>query len=265
MDWLQTLILALIQGLTEFLPVSSSAHLILPAQLLGWQDQGLAFDVAVHLGTLVAVVWYYRRQLAAMVGGAWQGVTQRRVNEDLRLGLLIVWATLPAVVCGLLFKDLIEQYTRSVLVIGTTTVLFGALLWFADARGRQRIGLMGIGLGLATLIGVAQALALIPGTSRSGITITAALLVGLKREDAAHFSFLLSIPVILGALVLMSRDLIGLEHAYSLIQLSVACVLSALVAYLTIAFFVRLVSRVGMLPFAVYRLVLGAVLLLWFT
>jgi len=265
MDWLQTLLLALIQGLTEFLPVSSSAHLILPAQLFGWQDQGLAFDVAVHLGTLLAVLWYYRQQLIAMTGGAWQGVTQRRVNDDLRLGLLIVWATLPAVICGLLFKDLVEQYARSVTVIGTTTVLFGLLLWYADARGKERIGLMGIGLGLATVIGLAQALALIPGTSRSGITLTVALLVGLKREDAAHFSFLLSIPVILGALVLLSRDLIGLEHGYSLAQLVVACLLSALVGYLTIAFFIRLLTRAGLVPFAVYRLVLGAVLLLWFT
>lgn len=262
MDWLQALILAVIQGLTEFLPVSSSAHLILPAQLLGWQDQGLAFDVAVHLGTLVAVLGYYRAQLGAMVAGAWQGVSQRRVNDDLRLGLLIVWATLPAVIFGLLFKDMIEQYTRSVAVIGTTTILFGLLLWVADARGRQTIGLMGIGLGVATLIGLAQALALIPGTSRSGITLTAALLLGLRREDGAHFSFLLSIPVILGALVLMSRDLIGLEHGYSFAQLAVACLVSALVAYLSIGFFLRLVARMSMAPFAIYRLLLGSVLLL---
>src|SRR5690606_30386782 len=113
---------------------------------LGWQDQGLAFDVAVHLGTLLAVLWYYRVQLTAMVTGAWQGVSQRRLNDDLRLGLLIVWATLPAVICGLLFKDLIEQYTRSVAVIGVSTMLFGLLLWGADARGRKNIGLMGIGL-----------------------------------------------------------------------------------------------------------------------
>lgn len=264
MDWLQTLILALIQGLTEFLPISSSAHLILPAQLLGWQDQGLAFDVAVHLGTLSAVVTYYRNQLQAMTVGAWQGVTERTVNNDLRLGLLIVLATLPAVIAGFLFKDVIEAYTRSVAVIGTTTVVFGALLWAADRHGGERVTLVSIGVATALLVGLAQTLALIPGTSRSGITITAALFLGLHRADAAHFSFLLSIPVILGALVLMSGDLATIKYSDGLLKPAVACLVAALVAYLSIAFFIRLVERVGMLPFAVYRLVLGGILLVWF-
>ncbi|MCK5874578.1 MAG: undecaprenyl-diphosphate phosphatase [Alcanivoracaceae bacterium] len=264
MEWLQLLVLAVIQGLTEFLPISSSAHLILPAQLLGWQDQGLAFDVAVHIGTLLAVMLYYRQYLARMTLGALHGVQARQMNEHLRLGLLLIWATLPAVICGFLFKDMVEEQSRSVAVIASTTLLFGALLWLADAKGAQTHSMMKMGFAAVTLIGLAQALALIPGTSRSGITITAALLLGLRREDAANFSFLMSIPVILGAVVLMIGDVATEEHIYSLVQLLVACVVSALVAYLTIAFFIRLVNRLGMLPFVIYRLLLGAVLALFF-
>ncbi|PKM22123.1 MAG: undecaprenyl-diphosphatase, partial [Gammaproteobacteria bacterium HGW-Gammaproteobacteria-14] len=128
MEWLQLLVLAVIQGLTEFLPVSSSAHLILPAALLGWEDQGLAFDVAVHLGTLMAVVWYYRHRLLAMTQGAVSGVQTRRLNEDLRLGLLLAWATLPVVICGFFFKDLIASEARSTVVIAGATLIFGVLL-----------------------------------------------------------------------------------------------------------------------------------------
>ena len=136
MDWFQALVLALIQGLTEFLPISSSAHLILPSQVLGWPDQGLAFDVAVHLGTLMAVMAYYRRDLFAMIGGAGKAVTPRPMNADLKLGLLVVLATIPAVVFGFLGDDWIERELRSALVIAVTTLVFGALLWAADAFGK---------------------------------------------------------------------------------------------------------------------------------
>src|SRR5699024_1862698 len=207
MDWLQTLVLAIIQGLTEFLPVSSSAHLILPAELLGWGDQGLAFDAAVHLGTLAAVLWYYRKMLWRMTAGAITGVKQWQMNEDLRLSLLLVWATLPAVIAGFLFRDIISDNARDVTLIATTTLIFGVLMGVAERRGKGTIRLLQVGLLLATVVGLAQALALIPGTSRSGITITAALLLGFQREDAANFSFLLSIPIILGAIVLMSFDI----------------------------------------------------------
>ncbi|MDF1630205.1 MAG: undecaprenyl-diphosphate phosphatase [Alcanivoracaceae bacterium] len=264
MEWIQLLALAVIQGLTEFLPVSSSAHLILPAQLLGWEDQGLAFDVAVHIGTLAAVLWYYRSYVGRMTVGAFQGVQTRQINPDLKLALLLVWATLPAVIGGFLFKDVLEEHGRSVAVITATTLLFGALLWVADRRGSQRISLAAVGLGVATLIGLAQALALIPGTSRSGITITAALLLGLHREDAANFSFLLSIPVILGAVVLMIAELASEPQIFSMLQLLVATMASGVVAYLTIAFFIRLVNQLGMLPFVIYRLLLGLVLLVFF-
>ena len=263
MDWFQALVLALIQGLTEFLPISSSAHLILPSQVLGWPDQGLAFDVAVHLGTLMAVMAYYRRDLFAMIGGAGKAVTQRTMNDDLKLGLLVVLATIPAVVFGFLGDDWIERELRSALVIAVTTLVFGALLWAADAFGKRQFSLARLGIVGAIFIGLAQALALIPGTSRSGITITAALALGYQREDAARFSFLLSIPVILGAGLLKTKDLIEQQVAVDWGMMALGAVVSAITAYLTIVFFIRLLERIGMLPFVVYRLILGVALLAW--
>ncbi|KAF0804139.1 bacitracin resistance protein BacA/undecaprenol kinase [Alcanivorax xiamenensis] len=260
MDAFQAVILALIQGLTEFLPISSSAHLILPSALFGWPDQGLAFDVAVHLGTLLAVVVYYRRDLVAMTGGSLKGIRTGTMNNELRLTLLVGLATIPAVAAGFLAKDLIENELRSATVIAVTTVLFGVLLWLADVLGARRRGTETMGVGSALLIGVAQALALIPGTSRSGVTITAALALGFRREDAARFSFLMSIPVILGAGLLKAKDLAESAVPVDWLHLILGVAVSGVVAYLTIVFFLRLLDRIGMLPFMVYRLLLGGVL-----
>jgi len=263
MDAMQAFILALVQGFTEFLPISSSAHLILPSQILGWPDQGLAFDVAVHLGTLLAVVVYYRRDLWAMTTGAGRGVVERRMNPDLKLGLLVVLATIPAVVGGFLAEDLIEHQLRSAWVIATTTVVFGVLLWLADRAGRRSRGMDSMGVGSALLIGLAQAVALIPGTSRSGITMTAALALGFRREQAAHFSFLLSVPVILGAGLLKTLDLIESSTPVPWGYMALGVVVSAATAYLTIVFFLKLLERLGMFPFMIYRLILGGALFLW--
>lgn len=264
MDWFQTLILAVIQGLTEFLPVSSSAHLILPTQLLGWEDQGLAFDVAVHLGTLVAVLWYYRRMLWRMTAGVFTGLKQRQMNHDLRLGLLLAWATVPAVIAGFLLKDFISEYTRDITLIATTTLIFGVLMGVAEKRGQGNIQILQVGLLLATLVGLAQMLALIPGTSRSGITITAALLLGFRRADAANFSFLLSIPIILGAIVLMSLSIANEPQIFTFWQLLVACVVSGVVGYLSIAGFVGFISRFGVMSFVYYRVLLALLLFVFF-
>ena len=223
----------------------------------------LAFDVAVHLGTLMAVMTYYRRDLFAMIGGAGQAVTQRTMNDDLKLGLLVVLATIPAVLFGFLGDDWIERELRSALVIAVTTLVFGALLWAADAFGKRQFSLVRLGVIGAIFIGLAQALALIPGTSRSGITITAALALGYQREDAARFSFLLSIPVILGAGLLKTKDLIEQQVAVDWGLMALGAVVSAITAYLTIVFFIRLLERIGMLPFVVYRLILGIALLAW--
>ena len=257
MDNAQAVLLALIQGLTEFLPVSSSAHLILPSQLLGWPDQGLAFDVAVHAGTLAAVVFYYRQVLSGLVGGVLGrgdsvGVSRQEAK-------CLVGATLPALVVGLVVSDFIDGYLRGTAVIATTTLVFGLLLGLSyqyrlAGDGEQPI----TRVDHAVMIGLAQALALIPGTSRSGITITASLFLGYNVATAARFSFLLSIPVIFGALILMLiRQTDAFVSASNLGLMALAMVISAISAYLTIAFFVGLVVRVGMMPFVIYRVALA--------
>lgn len=256
-EWIQALWLALIQGITEFLPISSSAHLILPSQILGWPDQGLAFDVAVHLGTLTAVVTWYRRDLLQMTRGSVQALQTRVINDDARLAGLVVLATVPAVAAGFLLKDLIETQFRAASVIVATTLGFGVLLGLADWFGRRHRNLAGLGVWHALLVGLAQALALVPGTSRSGITMTAALMLGYRREAAARLSFLMSIPVILGAALLKLKDLVEQPGPVDWGILGLGFVVSALTAWLTILVFLRMLERVGMWPWVAYRLVLG--------
>ncbi len=261
MDLLQILTLALVQGLTEFLPVSSSAHLILVPVVLGWPDQGLAFDVAVHLGTLSAVVYYFRRAIATMVVDWLASLRQRRTVGESRLAWAVIVATLPAVVFGFVFKDAVETTLRGPLVIATTTIVFGLLLGWADLKGVRQRSEHQLGLRDMLVIGFAQALALIPGTSRSGITITAGLLLGLKRQAAARFSFLLSIPTILGAGLLKTKDLLEQTQPVDWQAIILGTTLSALSAYACIYWFLKLLDRMGMMPFVAYRLVLGGVLL----
>ena len=256
-DWLQALWLALIQGITEFLPISSSAHLILPSQVLGWPDQGLAFDVAVHLGTLTAVVVRYRHDLAQMLGGTLLAVRQQQGNEHATLAWLVVLATLPAIVAGVLFKDVIETELRASMVIVVTTLAFGVLLGLSDVLGKRQRGLSALNWRHALLVGLAQAVALVPGTSRSGITMTAALFLGYQREAAARFSFLLSIPVILGASTLKFRDLVAQPQPVEWGILALGFVVSAFTAWLAIAVFLAVLERLGMWPWVGYRLILG--------
>ncbi len=264
MDWLQIVVLALVQGITEFLPVSSSAHLILVPVLTGWPDQGLAFDVAVHLGTLAAVVWYFRHTLARITCDWLASLRQRREVGESGLAWAVIVGTVPAVVFGGLFKDLIEAHLRGPLVIAATTIVFGLLLGWADVHGRRARSEYSLTLRDVILIGLAQALALVPGTSRSGITITAGLLLGLTRDAAARFSFLLSIPIILAAGTLKARDLIASPAAVDWAALAAGTVLSGVSAYLCIHYFLKLLDRLGMMPFVAYRLVLGALLLILF-
>ncbi len=257
MDWLQIIVLALIQGITEFLPISSSAHLILPAQLDLWPDQGLAFDVAVHLGSLLAVMAYYRVELTRFAVSGWQFASSRTYDSHLDLLLKICLATLPVVVFGFLLRDWIATELRSVLVIAVTTITFGLLLWAAD-RGRPT--LTDISWAHAAIIGIAQTLALVPGTSRSGVTLTVALFLGLTRSTATNFSFLLSIPTIAGAGFLTALDLLDTPQAVQWLDLAAGSGLAFVSAYACIHLFVRLVERIGMTPFVVYRLLLGGVL-----
>ena len=202
------LILALVQGLTEFLPISSDAHLILLPRLLEWADQGLAFDVALHLGTLSAVIIYFRHELTQMTRDWIQSLVTRRHTPDSRLAWGVLLGTIPVGLCGLMFKDIVETTLRTPLVIAIATIVFGLLLWWADRHGNRRRDEYSITFKDILVIGIAQAIALIPGTSRSGITITAGLMLGLTRPGAARFSFLLSIPVIILAGLLETVDLI---------------------------------------------------------
>jgi undecaprenyl-diphosphatase len=264
MDFLQILILALIQGLTEFLPISSAAHLILLPVVAGWEDQGLAFDVAVHVGTLAAVVTYFRRELIVMIRDWIGSVTQRRHTADSRLAWGVIFGTIPAGLAGLMFKGIVETELRSALVIALATIGFGLLLWWADARGRRDRDEHTLRIRDILLIGCAQALALIPGTSRSGITIMAGLMLGLTRQAAARFSFLLSIPVIALAGGWQAVDVLRGGNTLPWMDLVLGAAISGFVAYWTIHFFIELLGRIGLLPFIIYRLLLGVVLLVVF-
>lgn len=260
MDYVQTVLLALLQGLTEFLPISSSAHLILLPVLTGWPDQGLAFDVAVHIGTLAAVLLYFRAEIAQLFAGWLRSFAGKGVDRDGRLAWAVLFGTLPVGLAGLLFETVVETELRGPLVIATTTILFGLLLWVADrmrgARDEHAINWKDV-----LIIGIAQAVALIPGTSRSGITMTAGLFVGLNRVAAARFSFLLSIPVTALAGGYETLELLRTPVAVNWGLLALGVALAFLSAYTCIHFFLKWLPRIGMLPFVIYRLLLGAVLL----
>ncbi len=264
MDFLHIITLALVQGFTEFLPVSSSAHLILVPILAGWEDQGLAFDVSVHVGTLTAILYYFRRELGPMARDWLRSIQKRQHTPNSKLAWGVILGTLPVAVVGLLAKDIIEGQLRTPLVIAVTTILFGLLLWWADARGQRQRDEYQITLRDILLIGCAQALALIPGTSRSGITITAGLMLGLTRVGAARFSFLLSIPAILLPGALKTLDLIKDDMPVDWHALYMGALVSGIFAYFTVHLFIRLLDKLGMLPFVIYRLILGAVLLVVF-
>ncbi|WP_017444953.1 undecaprenyl-diphosphate phosphatase [Gayadomonas joobiniege] len=261
MTTLEIIVLALIQGFTEFLPISSSAHLILPSQLLGWQDQGLAFDVAVHVGSLAAVLIYFRKDVHRILTAWFKSLGDKHQTDDSKLGWWVIIATLPALAFGLLFKDIIEVYARSTAVIATTTIVFGLLLWWADAKAKNTLPLNLLGWQKALIIGLAQAVAMIPGTSRSGITITAGLMLGLNKTNAARFSFLLSIPIILIAGGYQTLKLVTSGEIVDWNALMIGTVLSFVSAYTCIYLFLALIEKIGMLPFVIYRLLLGAILI----
>lgn len=262
MTLLHIVVLALIQGLTEFLPVSSSAHLILGSKAFGWPDQGLVFDVATHLGTLVAVLVYFRHELFEMAR-SWLGpmrTEQDRLHRSMSVYLAL--ASVPALVAGALAHDLVEASLRDVRIIAWATIAFGLLLWLADAIGRKERDIGQIDLRSALLIGLAQVLALVPGTSRSGVTITMGRFLGFSPDAAARYSFLLAIPIVAaaggyGALRVASHD-----AAIDWSQFALALLFAAGAGWVCIAAFLALLKRVGLMPFVIYRLCLG-LLLLW--
>jgi undecaprenyl-diphosphatase len=263
-DPVQAIVLALVQGLSEFLPISSSGHLVLVPYFFGWPDQGLAFDVAVHVGTLFAVIAYFRRELTAMIR-AWLGsISGRGMTPDAKLAWCVILGTIPVGLVGLFFGGLIEEKLRNPLAVATMLAVFGALMWIADRCGRSERDEFSVGWRDAILIGCAQALALMPGTSRSGITMTMARTLGLTREGAARFSFLLAVPGIGMAGAYEGLKLVtgtgGQAVDWPVIGLGVA--VAAVTGYLCIAWLLRVINRIGLGPFAVYRFLVAG-LLVW--
>ena len=264
MDWLQASLLALIQGITEFLPVSSQAHLVIYSLFTGEEYQGLDFDIMLHAGSLVAVVVYFRREIISMTRD-WAGqLAGRGETADSRLAWWVIIGTIPAGVLGLLFKDHAEVMLRSPLIMALALIGFGLLLGWADWRYRGERDEHALTLRDVLIIGFAQALALIPGTSRSGITMTAALFLGLNRAAAARFSFLLSIPIIAAAGLLGARDLLGNEVETDWGVMGIGFVVAAISTYACIHYFLAFIRRIGMQPFVIYRIILGLVILAFY-
>jgi undecaprenyl-diphosphatase len=262
MTLIQIIVLSLIQGFTEFLPVSSSAHLILGSKVFSWPDQGLVFDVATHLGTLLAVLVYFRKDIWGMITPWFVGGEDGAISRQ--LGLTLIVASIPAILAGGLFHGWIESSLRDVRVIAYSTIGFGLLLWWADARFPRNKKLAEMNMKSGLLIGLAQMLALVPGTSRSGITMTMGRMLGFDADTAARFSFLLSIPIIAAAGAYSLMRLLMNDASIDGFQFGLAVFLSAIAGWLCIAAFLALLKRVGLVPFVIYRLALGLVLL-WLT
>jgi undecaprenyl-diphosphatase len=264
MELLQIFILAALQGLTEFLPISSSAHLILAPVVTGYKDQGLAFDVAVHVGTLAAVVSYFRHEVITISSDFLRALFNPKArSRESHLGWMIIIATLPVGIFGMLMKSLVETDLRSPLVIAITTIGFGILLLLADGIGKRQRNEYAIRWKDALIIGLFQAMAIIPGTSRSGSTITGGLFLGLTRKAASRFSFLISIPTILMSGGLLTLDLISSDAPADWLSLSLGAGLAFITAYLCIHYFLRFIETMGMLPFVIYRFILGGLILLF--
>ena len=259
MTILQALILGIVQGFTELLPISSSAHLALTPWLLGWPDHGLAFDVALHLGTLIAIVAYFQDEWRRLFSAAVSLLRKRRAetDEERRVVFLVI-ATIPAGIAGLLLEDAAETIFRSPALIATNLIVLGVLLWAVDRFMSRERGMESMGWKDAMAIGLAQCLALVPGVSRSGSTITAGRALKLTRESAAVFSFLLSMPITLAAIVFKLPD--AVREAESLAPMAVGVVAAAVSAWVAIAVLLKYVARRSYGVFAVYRLLFGALI-----
>jgi undecaprenyl-diphosphatase len=257
------ILLAVVQGITEFLPISSSGHLVLTPAITGAADQGLLLDVSVHVGTLLAVLIYFWRDVLAMIIGFFR-LFSGRMTPGARMALHIVVATIPVVAVGYYFKQSgIEEQMRSVEIIAWTTLVFGIILWFADKVGMTINRIEHMGWVGSIFIGLAQVIALVPGVSRSGITMTAARLMSYERSDAAQFSMLMSIPVIMGAGLLAGLDLHKAGNMELNREVLLAIGFSFITALITIAVLMSWLKRASFTPFAIYRIILGIALLIW--
>ncbi|WP_147112050.1 undecaprenyl-diphosphate phosphatase [Tateyamaria sp. syn59] len=264
MTLFQLLIVAIIQGVTEFLPVSSSGHLILLPTLTGTPDQGLAIDVAVHVGTLLAVILYFWTDVRVAAHGLTRLVQRKIDTQGAFLALCLVTATIPALIVGIAIKLTgLDEAMRSAAVIGWTMLIFGLVLYWADTRGPTDRTADRWTIKHAGLMGLAQCLALIPGTSRSGITITAARALGYEREGAAKLSMLMSIPVILASGAVLSVDVIGQANWAVMRDATIAAAFAFLAALGALVLMMRLLKSVSFTPYVIYRVILGIGLLIW--
>ena len=268
MDWIQALVLGIVQGLTEFLPISSTAHLRIIPYLLDWQDPGTEFSAVIQLGTLLAVVIYFWNDIVSLSRAAMLSLWNRKLFEtqDSKLAWSIAAGTVPVVVAGLGFKDIIKTDARELWLIGTALIILAIALYAAERFSHLNLKIGQLNFLQIQLIGLTQALALIPGCSRSGSTIMGGLIIGLKREEAARFSFLLGIPAILGSGIYEFAELLekGINNS-DYLNLIVGVLASFVVGYLSIEFLIRFLKMHGTLVFVIYRIVLGTlVLFFWY-
>lgn len=264
MDLLHAIVLGVVQGLTEFLPVSSSGHLILVPKLFGWDDQGLAFDVGLHAGTLVALLAYFWRDWATMALCGLddlrnRGLAVRRYQQPSKLLLLIALGSIPAAIAGLAFNSWIEDNLRQPWLVALMLIAVGVVMLIADRGSRRNRSVGDLGIADAIVIGVSQAFALFPGVSRSGATISTGLVRGLDRESAARFAFLLGTPAFVGAALLKFKDLTG--DAVDSTDLAVGFLTSALVGFAVIHFLLGFLRRRSLTAFVIYRFGLGTLVL----
>ena len=263
MNLLQSIVLGIVQGLTEFLPISSSAHLRIVPAFLGWEDPGAAFTAVCQLGTEAAVLIYFRHELWAIVT-KWLRGPRRLEDPDVRLGWFLIVATIPIGILGFIFRDQIETGARNLWLVGTTLIVFALVLGYADAHGRHQREIDQLSRRDGILIGLAQSLSLIPGVSRSGATMSAGLLLGLQRPAAARFSFLLAIPAVVASGLFELKDVIaGDERVNSPIgYVLIATLVAFVVGYAAIAWLLRYLASHSVRIFVIYRLALGSAVLL---
>ncbi|MBW2592071.1 MAG: undecaprenyl-diphosphate phosphatase [Deltaproteobacteria bacterium] len=271
MTTLQALFLGIIQGVTEFLPVSSSGHLVLLQHLFGLEEQALFFDISLHVGTLAAVVFFFRKEVGSIIAALWRGLAllikgktsmaQLYSDMDVKMAVLIVAGCVPTAIIGLMFKQWSEQIFSSLFLVGIMLILTGGFLWSTRWIKKTGGGIEGFAIKNAVMIGIIQGLAILPGISRSGSTITAALFLGINRETAARYSFLLSIPAIVGAEILSLMDL-SLETAISLKATLIGTVTACVVGYASLKMLVYIVSKGRLYIFSPYCWLVGVIILI---
>ena len=258
-DIILVILLSIIQGLTEFLPISSSAHLLLPNLLFGTKDLGLSFDIATHAGTLVAVIFYFKNDLIRMSSSLLNN--DKNLVDDRRLAFLLIIATVPIVIVGGFSSDLMQERPEP-QTIAIMNIVFAFVLMFAFAAGPKNKTIKQLTIFSAIFIGLIQVFALVPGASRSGTAITAGLIAGISLKDASKFSFLLGIPTIFGALIFLLLDMTSPGIEIDVFQLLAGFFISSAVALFTIKYFLLFVEKIGVMPFVIYRIILGMAIIL---